>query len=107
MRHRTDPLRYRLETAGLPQDDRDNLPIHLEAGALAQDPRDAGALYAVYSLTPYSEVWRTAIEARNLMRRPDPMSLAGRIGLSLLAIVAGALLARFLVRARLAEPRGS
>ena len=85
----------------------DNLPIHLEAGALAQDPRDAGALYAVYSLTPYSEVWRTAIEARNLMRRPDPMSLAGRIGLSLLAIVAGALLARFLVRARLAEPRGS
>jgi photosystem II stability/assembly factor-like uncharacterized protein len=85
----------------------DNLPIHLEAGALAQDPGDAGVLYAVYSLMPYAEVWRTAVEARNLLRRPDPMSLAGRIGFSLLAIVAGALLARFLVRSRLAGPSGS
>ena len=80
----------------------DNLPIHLEAGALAQDPSDAGALYAVYSLTPYSEVWRTAIEARNLLRRSDPISLAGRIGFSVLAIVGGALVARFLVRSRFA-----
>ncbi len=80
----------------------DNLPIHLEAGALAQDPSDAGALYAVYSLTPYSEVWRTAIEARNLLRRPDAISLAGRIGFSVLAIVGGALVARFLVRSRFA-----
>jgi photosystem II stability/assembly factor-like uncharacterized protein len=85
----------------------DNLPIHLEAGALAQDPSDAGVLYAVYSLMPYAEVWRTAVEARNLLRRPDPMSLAGRIGFSLLAIVAGALLARFLVRSRFAGPSGS
>jgi photosystem II stability/assembly factor-like uncharacterized protein len=85
----------------------DNLPIHLEAGALAQDPSDAGALYAVYSLMPYSEVWRTAIEARNLLRRPDPMSLAGRIGFSVLAIVGGALFARFLVRSRLAGPSDS
>ena len=30
----------------------DNLPIHLEAGPLAQDPGDAGVLYAVYSLCP-------------------------------------------------------
>ena len=79
----------------------DNLPIHLEAGALAQDPSDAGTLYAVYSLTP-SEVWRTAIEARNLLQRPDPINLAGRIGFSVLAIVVGALFARFLVRSRLA-----
>ena len=85
----------------------DNLPIHLEAGALAQDPSDAGVLYAVYSLTPYSEVWRSAIEARNLLRRHDPMSLAGRIGFSLLAIVGGALLARFLVRSRLPGPSAS
>ena len=84
----------------------DNLPIHLEAGALAQDPSDAGALYAVYSLTPYSEVWRTAIEARNLLRRPDPISLAGRIGFSVLAIVGGALVARFLVRSRFAGSSG-
>jgi photosystem II stability/assembly factor-like uncharacterized protein len=80
----------------------DNLPIHLEAGALVQDPSDTGTLYAVYSLTPYSEVWRTAIEARNLLRQADPISLAGRIGFSVLAIVVGALFARFLVRSRLA-----
>jgi len=85
----------------------DNLPIHLEAGALAQDPSDAGVLYAVYSLTPYSEVWRSAIEARNLLRRHDPMSLAGRIGFSLLAIVGGALFARFLVRSPFAGSNGS
>jgi photosystem II stability/assembly factor-like uncharacterized protein len=85
----------------------DNLPIHLEAGAVVQDPSDPGVFYAVYSLMPYSEVWRAAIEASNLRRRPDPISLAGRIGFSLLVIVAGALLARFLVRSRVAEPSGS
>jgi photosystem II stability/assembly factor-like uncharacterized protein len=85
----------------------DNLPIHLEAGGLAQDPRDPSVLYAAYSLVPYSEVWRSAIEASNLVRRPDPINLAGRIGFSLLAIVAGALLARFLVRFRLAESSDS
>jgi hypothetical protein len=53
----------------------DNLPIHLEAGALAQDPSDAGALYAVYSLVPYSEVWRSAVVARNLLRRTNPSAL--------------------------------
>src|SRR5262249_38858707 len=40
----------------------DNLPIHLEAGPLARDPGDAGLVYAVYSLMPYAEVWRSAIE---------------------------------------------
>jgi photosystem II stability/assembly factor-like uncharacterized protein len=42
--------------------EEDNLPIHLEAGPLAQDQSDAGVLYAVYSLVPYSQVWRTAVE---------------------------------------------
>jgi hypothetical protein len=28
----------------------DDLPIHLEAGALAQDPSNAGALYGAYAL---------------------------------------------------------
>jgi photosystem II stability/assembly factor-like uncharacterized protein len=85
----------------------DNLPIHLEAGGLAQDQSDEGALYAVYSLRPYSEVWRTAIEARNLLRRSDLISLAGRIGFSVLAIVVGAFFARFLVRSRLLGSSGS
>ena len=48
----------------------DNLPIHLEAGPLARDPSDAGVLYAVYSLMPYSEVWRAAIEGGNLLATP-------------------------------------
>ena len=79
----------------------------LRQDALAQDPSDAGVLYAVYSLVPYSEVWRAAIEAHKLPRRPDPISLAGRIGFSLLVIIGGALLARLLVRSRLAGPGGS
>ena len=64
-------------------------------------------LYAVYSLVPYSEVWRTAIEAHNLPRRVDLISLAGRISFGLLVIIGGALFARFLVRSRLAGSGGS
>jgi len=44
----------------------DNLPIHLEAGPLARDPADTNVLYAVYSLMPYSEAWRIAVETGNL-----------------------------------------
>jgi photosystem II stability/assembly factor-like uncharacterized protein len=84
----------------------DNLPIHLEAGPLAQDPSDAGVLYAVYSLVPYSEVWRAAIEAHKLPRRLDLISLAGRISFGLLVIIGGALFARLLVRSRLAGSGG-
>ena len=51
----------------------DNLPIHLEAGPLARDPADTNVLYAVYSLMPYSEVWRIAVEAGNLSRPLDPI----------------------------------
>jgi len=84
----------------------DNLPIHLEAGPLAQDPSDAGVLYAVYSLVPYSEVWRAAIEAHKLPRRLDLISLTGRISFGLLVIIGGALFARLLVRSRLAGSGG-
>ena len=44
-----------------------NLPIHLEAGPLIRDPGDARTLYAVYSLMPYAEVWRSALEGSNLL----------------------------------------
>ena len=67
----------------------DNLPIHLEAGPLARDPGDAGLLYAVYSLIPYAEVWRAAIEGGNLLKRLDPISLAGGIAFWLLLLIAG------------------
>jgi hypothetical protein len=81
----------------------DNLPVHLEAGALARDPSDARALYAVYSLMPYGEVWRTALEGSNLLARTDPVSLAGGLAFLLLLIIGGALLARWLARQRAAD----
>jgi photosystem II stability/assembly factor-like uncharacterized protein len=80
----------------------DNLPIHLEAGPLARDPGDAGLIYAVYSLIPYSEVWRGAVEGGNLMRRLDPVSLAGGIAFWLLLMLAG-----WWTVQRLARPRGT
>ena len=51
-------------------------------------------LYAVYSLMPYSEVWRLAGEGGNLFARLDPMSLAGGIALWLLILLAGGLSAQ-------------
>ena len=67
-----------------------NLPIHLEAGPLIRDPVDARTLYAVYSLMPYPEVWRTALEGSNLLARADPVSLAGAGAFVLLLMIGGA-----------------
>ncbi len=81
-----------------------NLPIHLEAGPLVRDPGDARTLYAVYSLMPYAEVWRTALEGSNLLARVDPVSLAGGFAFLLLVMIAGGLLVRWLARQRRASP---
>ncbi len=81
-----------------------NLPIHLEAGPLVRDPGDAATLYAVYSLMPYAEVWRTALEGSNLLARADPVSLAGGVAFLLLLMIAGGLLVRWLARRRAADP---
>jgi len=81
-----------------------NLPAHLEAGPLVRDPSDAGIVYAVFSLMPYAEVWRTALEGGNLLARADPVSLAGGLAFVLLVIIGGVLLARWLARLRTAEP---
>jgi photosystem II stability/assembly factor-like uncharacterized protein len=86
--------------------EEDNLPVHLEAGPLARDPTDARTLYAVYSLMPYGEVWRTALEGSNLLARTDPVSLAGGLAFLLLLIIGGALLARWLARQRSATSSG-
>jgi photosystem II stability/assembly factor-like uncharacterized protein len=83
----------------------DNLPIHLEAGPLTRDPRDPWLIYAVYSLMPYSEVWRAAVEGGNLLARIDPISLAGGISFCLLVLIGGGLLAVRLARARTAAPQ--
>jgi photosystem II stability/assembly factor-like uncharacterized protein len=77
-----------------------NLPVHLEAGPLVRDPSDARTLYAGYSLMPYAEVWRTALEGSNLLARTDPISLAGGVAFVLLLIIIGALLVRWLARQR-------
>ena len=81
-----------------------NLPVHLEAGPLVRDPSDAQTLYAVYSLVPYPEVWRTAVEGGTLLARVDPVSLAGGLAFLLLLIIGGALLARWLAGRRPARP---
>jgi hypothetical protein len=77
-----------------------NLPVHLESGPLVRDPNDARTLYAVYSLMPFAEVWRTAIEGGNLLARVDPVSLAGGLAFLLLLIIGGGLLVRWLARPR-------
>jgi photosystem II stability/assembly factor-like uncharacterized protein len=80
----------------------DNLPIHLEAGPLARDPADANVLYAVYSLLPYSEAWRIAAETGNLSRQIDPIYIVAGVGLLLVVLIGGGVLALRLVRTRAA-----
>jgi photosystem II stability/assembly factor-like uncharacterized protein len=80
----------------------DNLPIHVEAGLLARDPNDAGVIYVIFSLMPYAEVWRAAIERRSLLTRTEPISLASRLSFCLLVLIGGGLTARHLSRRRAA-----
>jgi photosystem II stability/assembly factor-like uncharacterized protein len=77
-----------------------NLPAHLEAGPLIRDQREAQTLYAVYSLLPYTEVWRSALEGSNLLSRLDPVSLGGGFAFMLLLIIGGVLLVGWLERQR-------
>lgn len=78
----------------------DNLPIHIEAGPLARDPKDAGVIYAVFSLMPYAEVWRMAVDGGNLLARIEPISLAGAFSFVLLVLIGGCLAVRYLSRKR-------
>lgn len=76
------------------------LPIHLESGPLVRDPTDPSTLYAVYSLMPYPEVWRAAVQGSNLLSRLDWVGIAGGIALVLLILILGGLFAFWLVRLR-------
>jgi len=78
----------------------DNVPTHIEAGPLARDPNDAGLIYAVFSLMPYAEVWRAAIEGGNLLARVEPISLLGGLSFCVLVLICGGLAARHLSRRR-------
>jgi hypothetical protein len=81
----------------------DNLPVHLEARPLVRDPTHAETLYAGYSLMPYGEIWRIAVEGGNLLSRVDVMSLAGGFAFLILLAIVGTLLTRWLVRQRLSS----
>lgn len=98
---------YRSEDGGetwAPKED--NLPTHIEAGPLARDPNDAGVIYTVFSLMPYAEVWRMAIEGGNLLARIEPIGLAGGLSFCVLVLIGGTLAARHLSRRRAApSPR--
>jgi photosystem II stability/assembly factor-like uncharacterized protein len=80
----------------------DNLPVHVEAGLLTRDPNDAGVIYVVFSLMPYAEVWRTAIERRSMLTRIEPIGLASALSFCLLVLIGGSLAARYLSRRRAA-----
>jgi photosystem II stability/assembly factor-like uncharacterized protein len=100
----TDRGTYRSENGGETWVLKENnLPAHLEAGPLARDPSDPRVIYAVYSLIPYLEVWRAAIEGGNLLARLDPISLAGGFSFFLLILIAGGIAARSLSRRRVAQ----
>jgi hypothetical protein len=92
---------YRSEDAGAAWELKEgNLPVHLESGPLVRDPSDAASLYAVYSLIPFPEAWRTAVEGGNLLSRADPVGLAGGLAFLLLLLVVGALFVRWLAGRR-------
>ena len=76
--------------------------IHIEAGPLARDPGNAGVIYAVFSLMPYAEVWRMAVDGSNLLARIEPVSLAGALSFCMLVLIGGGLAARHLSRRRAA-----
>ncbi len=75
-----------------------NLPVHLESAPLVRDPSDPGTLYAGFSLTPYDEIWRRAVEGSNLLAQVDPMSLAGAAAFLILLALAAIYAVRRLLR---------
>ncbi|MEO8156577.1 MAG: hypothetical protein ABI648_02190 [Betaproteobacteria bacterium] len=74
------------------------LPVHLESGSLKRDPRDPATLYAGFSLSPYSEMWRRAEQGGSLLAQLDPVSLAGGLAFLVFIIVVGLVATRWLLR---------
>jgi photosystem II stability/assembly factor-like uncharacterized protein len=62
------------------------LPVHLESGLLVRNPTDPATIYAGFSLTPYDELWRMAVEGGTMLGRLDALSLAG--GAAFLVVLA-------------------
>jgi photosystem II stability/assembly factor-like uncharacterized protein len=81
-----------------------SLPVHLEAGPLTRDPGDMRTLYAVFSLMPYAEAWRAAVESETLLSRVDRIQLMGGVAFMLLLVLAGGTLVHRLARLRALHP---
>jgi len=62
----------------------DNLPAHLEAGPLVRDPVDPDTLYAGFSLIPYPELSRRAVDHEGAFARVGASSLVGSLVLLIL-----------------------
>ena len=75
-----------------------SLPVHLEAGALVRDPHEAGTVYVPFSLTPYHEIRRRALEGSNLLSQIDTFSLIGAGAFFILFVVAGGYAVRKLMQ---------
>jgi photosystem II stability/assembly factor-like uncharacterized protein len=75
-----------------------SLPVHLEAGPLVRDPHEAATLYVPFSLTPYHEIRRRALEGSNLLSQVDTFSLMGAGAFFILFMVAAAYAVRKLMK---------
>ena len=75
-----------------------SLPVHLEAGALVRDPHEAATVYLPFSLTPYHEIRRRALEGSNLLSQIDTFSLIGAGAFFILFVVAGGYAVRKLMQ---------
>ena len=78
----------------------ENLPVHLEAGPLVRDLANAATLYAGFSLLPYGELWDPVLQGKPLLRRVDPLSLAGGTAFLLALALLGGLAVRWLAHVR-------
>jgi photosystem II stability/assembly factor-like uncharacterized protein len=92
---------YRSEDGGATwQLKEGNLPVHIEAGPLVRAPGEPSTLYAVFSLVPYPELWRIAVEGGNLLARTDPVSLVAGLAFVVLLLILGGMLVSWLNRRR-------
>jgi hypothetical protein len=63
-----------------------------------RDPHDAATLYVPFSLTPYHEIRRRAVEGSNLLSQIDTFSLLGAGAFFVLFLMAAAYAVRKLMK---------
>ena len=94
---------YRSEDGGRSWASKEGiLPVHLEAGPFFRDPADSRVLYAVFSLLPYGEVWRVAVQGSPMRSGFDWRTIAASLLFLAVLTGGGAWLVRALSRRRAA-----